>query len=226
MSCKTLLPVHIDPQINRLDEAGCERLTPIEGALSQLPGFHDPRTVDARYLSAMADEYEAGAFYDFEEDLRSLIRYAQQHYPRLGTIAAVKEVFAALDIEATIIEWYESGKAPYLFDIRIRLSNAKDVFGEKEYRALVRLVDFGKNARSHLDTVLFLLPPITVPVTTTTLPVHLNVQPHLPIDEIITSGLESAAAWMFDPAMHVPIAQTITTDDTNLQGGYKWQIEV
>ena len=149
MSCETLLPTHIDPKINRLDETGCERLTLVEWALGQLPTLHNPGTIDARYLHAMADEYEAGAFYDFEEDLRSLIQYAQQHYPRLGTVAAVKEVFAALNIEASVIEWYESGKDPYLFDIDLSLTDRE--ITPQLVASLRRLVMFTKNARSHID---------------------------------------------------------------------------
>ena len=149
MACKTLLPTHISTQINQLDLLGCERLQGFKEAADTLPKLYNPSEIDPRYLAAMADEYEAGVFYDFEDDLRSLIGYAQRHYPRLGTVAAVKEVFVALDIEATVIEWHESGKDPYLFDIDLSLTNR--AIAPELAASLRRLVLFTKNARSHID---------------------------------------------------------------------------
>ena len=149
MACKTLLPTHINKQINELDLLGCERLQGFREAADTLPTLYDPAEIDPRYLAAMVDEYEAGAFYDFDEDMRALIGYAQRHYPKIGTVAAVKEVFAALDIEATIIEWYESGKAPHLFDIDLSLTDR--AITSELAASLRRLVLFTKNARSHID---------------------------------------------------------------------------
>ena len=149
MACKTLLPTHINAQINELDLLGCERLQGFREAADTLPTLYNPAEIDPRYLATMVDEYEAVAFYDFEEDMRALIGYAQRHYPKMGTVAAVKEVFAALDIEATIVEWYESGKAPYLFDIDLSLTD-REITPELA-ASLRRLVVFTKNARSHLD---------------------------------------------------------------------------
>ena len=152
MACKTLLPTHINEQVNELDLLGCERLQGFREAADTLPTLYDPFEIDPRYLAAMVDEYEAGAFYDFEGDMRALIGYAQRHYPKMGTVAAVREVFAALNIEATIVEWYESGKAPYLFDIDISLTDKE--ITPALVATLRRLVLFTKNARSHIDELI------------------------------------------------------------------------
>jgi hypothetical protein len=95
MSCKTILPTNIDEVINALDLLGCERLTDIKEQIKKAENFNNPLKIDEEFLPLMVDEYEAGAFRDFESNLRELVRFAQQNYPKLGTVEAVKKVFEA-----------------------------------------------------------------------------------------------------------------------------------
>ncbi|NPA64046.1 MAG: phage tail protein I [Epsilonproteobacteria bacterium] len=152
MSCKSLLPTNLDPAVNALDIAGCERLKQIEEALKAIEDFHDAMKINERFLDLLADSYEANRFKEFEPRARELILYAQRHYPKLGTVAAVKEVMHAFGLEAEVKEWFETGKEPYLFDLDLSISDRP--ITKELVEQIFRLVEFTKNIRSKLGELL------------------------------------------------------------------------
>ena len=152
MSCKTILPTNLDEKINALDLVGCERLSSLREAIRKIENFNNPLKIDEDFLNLMVDEYEAWNFKDFEEDLRNLIFFAQKNYPKLGTVEAVKKVFEALEVEAEIKEWFETGKEPFTFDLDLSLTN-KEITPELVDK-LKKLIEFTKNIRSRLDELI------------------------------------------------------------------------
>ena len=152
MSCKTILPTNLDEKINALDLVGCKRLSSIREAIKKIENFNNPLKIDEDFLNLMVDEYEAWNFKDFEEDLRNLIFFAQKNYPKLGTVGAVKKVFEALEVEAEIKEWFETGKEPFTFDLDLSLTN-KEITPEIVDK-LKKLIEFTKNIRSRLDELI------------------------------------------------------------------------
>ena len=152
MSCKTILPTNLDEKINALDLVGCERLSSLREAIRKIENFNNPLKIDEDFLNLMIDGYEAWNFKDFEEDLRNLIFFAQKNYPKLGTVGAVKKVFEALEVEAEIKEWFETGKEPFTFDLDLSLTN-KEITPELVDK-LKKLIEFTKNVRSRLDELI------------------------------------------------------------------------
>ena len=148
MSCKTILPTNIDEIINALDLVGCERLIKTKEQINKIENFNNALKIDEEFLSLMIDEYEAGAFRDFESNLRELVRFAQQNYPKLGTVEAVKKVFEAVGIEANLEEWFSYGGEPYHFKIK-----ADSISDEQTWIKLKNLIAFTKNVRSVLDSI-------------------------------------------------------------------------
>ncbi len=152
MSCKSILPTNIDEKINALDVIGCEELEKIQEALRAIEDFHDALHIDERFLEILADSYEAKRFKDFEPRARELILYAQKHYPKLGTVAAVKEVLYAFGLDAEVKEWFETGKPPYIFDLDLSVSDRP--ISKELIEQIMRLVEFTKNVRSKLGELL------------------------------------------------------------------------
>ncbi len=152
MSCKSILPTNIDEKINALDVVGCKELAKIQEALGAIEDFHDALKIDERFLDALANNYEANRFKDFEPRARELILYAQKHYPKLGTVAAVKEVLYAFGLDAEVKEWFETGKPPYIFDLDLSVSDR--AITKELVEQIMRLVEFTKNIRSKLGELL------------------------------------------------------------------------
>ena len=155
MSCKSILPTNIDEKINALDVVGCEEIAKIQEALGAIEDFHDALQIDERFLDALADSYEANRFKDFEPRARELILYAQKHYPKLGTVAAVKEVLYAFGLDAEVKEWFEYKGKPYYFRVVIYPDNAKLRFTKEMFAKISFLIEMAKNIRSHLDGYIF-----------------------------------------------------------------------
>jgi len=152
MSCKTILPTNIDKIINILDEVGCRDIEALQERLNNLCNMHNPLKVDEKFLGLLADEYGAYFFKEFESKKREVISYAQQHYKKLGTISAVKDVFKALNIEVRVKEWFETGKDPYIFDLDLSLVDRQ--ITPDLIKTLKKMIGLVKNARSKLDELI------------------------------------------------------------------------
>lgn len=107
--------------------------------------------VDASALPHLAEQFhvaglEGWELAETEEEKRTLIKKAIELHRYKGTLWAVKHVFKTLNIQADIVEWFENGKEPYTFNVKLMFE--KDV---KYLKQLFDLIDAYKNVRSHYN---------------------------------------------------------------------------
>jgi phage tail P2-like protein len=151
MSSETLLPTNIDPILQALEAAGAEWIGEIAKENKKARYFADPIEIDETFLGLLAESFGAERFRKFEPRDRELIDYARRHYPKLGTVAAVKKVMEAFGLEPDVIEWFDSGKDPYLFDVDLSVSDRP--ISHELLAEVTALIAFAKNARSKLGEV-------------------------------------------------------------------------
>jgi len=217
MSCKTILPTNLDEKINALDLLGCERLSEIKEQIKKIKDFNNPLKINENFLNLMIDGYEAWNFKDFEEDLRNLILFAQRNYPKLGTIEAVKKVFEAIGVEATLKEWFEYDGKPYHFKVFVSA-----VKKEEDWIKGVKLLNFVKNERSRLDSVgikkdLFLnIYKANVYKTVQKANIYLRINPNVKKSFINQGGVKRKVL-KIDINVHIPIVNV--TNSLNYFGG-------
>lgn len=85
----------------------------------------------------------------FLTDRQSKINFIQNYIELKrykGTKKGIKYVLELLDIDATIVEWFENGGEPYTFDIDIEYPEDMTI---ERIKFLTSLVDTYKNTRSH-----------------------------------------------------------------------------
>ena len=153
MNTETILPTHIDPEINALDVTGAERIEALSEELDEAKKLRDPLTVDARFLSVLADEYQPIVFRDGmpERRQRRVISRALWAHRHRGTPGAMKSVFRAIGVRAEIEEWFEYEGEPYHF--RLDLSSEEDEITPALMRRVTRVANEYKNVRSKLDEI-------------------------------------------------------------------------
>ena len=152
MSCNTILPKNIDEAINALDLVGCERIGGVQEQIAKIEHFNDALEIDEAFLALMVDEYEAmflSALQEFEK--RKLVHFAQNFYPKLGTVYAVKEVLKVFEIETELKEWFDYEGDPYHFKVVLTPQTTAYSFDEAMFLRITSLIDRVKNVRSRLD---------------------------------------------------------------------------
>ena len=85
------------------------------------------------------------------QEKRNLIKHAIELHRHKGTPYAIKKVFQALGLEATLQEWFDYNGDPYKFKMLVK-SVIQD---EETYRKLIELINEYKNVRSWLDAIGF-----------------------------------------------------------------------
>ena len=156
MSIKTILPTHIDKQINQLDIIGAKRLKELEDEVSIVKDFREPLKIEESFLEALADSYETEFWSDITPlEKRKMVRASQKFYRRVGTPSAVKQVLESLDIKSRLDEWWQYGANAYHFRVALNPQRAELIFDEKMFKRLIELIDKVKSIRSKLDGFLF-----------------------------------------------------------------------
>ena len=152
--CTNLLPDLYGKNVHQLERLGCERLRPIEEAISTLPDIRDARRVDARFLEALADELQT-YFLDglTETQQREAIARSLELHRIKGTIGAVEKALDVMGLGARVNEWFDTGKDPYTFDVEIGIRDDR-VITQQIVETLRQYVEEFKNLRSHLDEVI------------------------------------------------------------------------
>lgn len=148
MSSLTLLPPNESIELKNTDIA----------LRSVVPDYLDaidfnPMTCDAKLLPYLAQCWQV-LYWDeawSEDEKRRFIRDAPLVHRHIGTPFAIKKMFEALDIEANITEWYESGGEPYTFDIELSLKS-KEITPDVLLR-LRKYVEVYKNVRTQLNDI-------------------------------------------------------------------------
>jgi len=85
------------------------------------------------------------------QEKRNLIKHAIELHRYKGTPYAIKKVFQALNLDATLQEWFDYNGEPYKFKVLVK-SVIQD---EETYRKLIELINEYKNVRSWLDAIGF-----------------------------------------------------------------------
>jgi len=85
------------------------------------------------------------------QEKRNLIKRAIELHRYKGTPYAIKKVFRALNLDATLQEWFDYHGDPYKFKVLVK-SVIQD---EATYRKLIELINEYKNVRSWLDAIGF-----------------------------------------------------------------------
>ena len=111
----------------------------------------DPMTCDARLLPYLAQCWQV-LYWDeswSEAEKGRFVRDAREVHRHIGTPYALTKMFEALDIGATVVEWYEYGGEPYHFNIDFALRNKEITYEMTE--KLRKYVDVYKNVRTVLN---------------------------------------------------------------------------
>jgi phage tail P2-like protein len=85
------------------------------------------------------------------QDKRNLIKNAIELHRYKGTPYAIKKVFQALGLDASLQEWFDYNGDPYKFKVLVK-SVIQD---EDTYRRLIGLINEYKNVRSWFDAIGF-----------------------------------------------------------------------
>lgn len=81
---------------------------------------------------------------------RQAIKDSYFVHQKRGTIGAMRKALANLGANIRVIEWFESGKAPYTFAIQVGIFGNDD---PEVIKKILRVVDRTKNERSHLTGI-------------------------------------------------------------------------
>lgn len=86
-----------------------------------------------------------------EAKKRQVIKAAIVVHRHKGTPYAVEEAFRAINIRATVKDWFEYGGDPYKFKLAVDVLD--EGLDEATYAMIEEVVGKTKNVRSHLDTI-------------------------------------------------------------------------
>lgn len=153
MSTETILPTHIDPEINALDVTGAERIEALSEELDEAKKIRDPLTVDARFLPVMADEYQTYFIYQSmsEEERRQTIAASLRVHREKGSVGALRMAFEATGYPVEVQEWHEYQGDPYYFRLIVDVQGRE--IGDEQIKKISELTEEMKNIRSHLDYI-------------------------------------------------------------------------
>lgn len=88
-----------------------------------------------------------------KEQKAELIFNSPSIHIKKGTAWAVQEVVSSVIAKAKVVEWFEYGGDPYMFQIEIEKFNSTFV----DLGRLSQVIDTAKNLRSSLETFIFIL---------------------------------------------------------------------
>ena len=148
-----LLPGHFGTEVDALTRVGSDRLATLEQKSFSLSTLRDASVVDERYLSALSLDLQT-YFLSDNEPLSShkvAVANSQDIHRIKGTVASIERAFESFDMAAQIVEWWQSGKQPYYFDVEIGLRD-REITIELLTQIREMVMEF-KNVRSYLDEV-------------------------------------------------------------------------
>ena len=147
----------------------------------------------------------------------------------LGTVGAVEDAINVCWDNAHLVEWFNDGtldKGMFRIDVTLKADTTK-VYDNRLFALSNRLIKEAKNVRSKVDSFNIKLPTITAEVKVSSGVNPLKLHPFMRLDEmIISEAVNSESAWIYEPTLKSGVDESITLEDTNLIGGYKWQVEV
>jgi phage tail P2-like protein len=161
-------------------------------------------------------------------EAREYLNNAFEIHRHKGTVYAVKKAIAVMFGDAELKEWFDNDLTAGLFDVEVVIDpDPSKVYSSKRFSTAKRLIDDAKNVRCHLNIFNVRMPPITATVAVGTLKSPVILHPYLDINEVILGEITGVSGgWIFDPTLQTNINESVTLSDTNLIGGYQWQLEV
>ena len=89
-----------------------------------------------------------------ETQKRATIAASPKIHRQKGTVFAMKSALAALDLQATMKEWYTPGEngQPYTFSLHITLAQT-GIPDLRAWQKIAAVIESAKNARSHLSYI-------------------------------------------------------------------------
>ena len=150
---KDLLPVNLqgDKNIEGLCSA-IDKVFTLENDLSKLLVYLIDQ-VEESALAFLAWQFHIEGYDQAQtiQEKRNLIKHAIELHRFKGTPYAIKKVFQALNLDASLQEWFDYNGDPYRFKVLVK-SVIQD---EDTYLRLIELINEYKNVRSWLDAIGF-----------------------------------------------------------------------
>jgi phage tail P2-like protein len=150
---KNLLPANLQGDKNI--EAICsaiDKVFSLENDLSKLLVYLIDQ-VEESVLPFLAWQFHIEGYDQAQtiQEKRNLIKNAIELHRYKGTPYAIKKVFQALGLDASLQEWFDYNGDPYRFKVFVR----NIIQDEETYRRLIGLINEYKNVRSWLDAIGF-----------------------------------------------------------------------
>jgi len=189
----------------------------------------DPMTCHASLLPHIAAGYGSSIRGMNEPESRKYLATIERTKRHQGTVAAVVATLDVVWDDATLVEWFENPEELEVGEFGVDVVVEPDpdlVYDDRKFRLSRRLIDQAKNVRSHLKSFHVRLPPIVATVEVSTLKSPVMLHPYMDINELIQSGIETKAGWMYEPTVRTTIDEALNLDSIHIKGGYQWQVEV
>jgi phage tail P2-like protein len=108
---------------------------------------------DEKLLDLLAWQFHIEGYEQAQtiQEKRNLIKSAIELHRYKGTPYAIKKIFQALGLDASLQEWFDYNGDPYRFKVFVR----NIIQDEDTYRRLTELINEYKNVRSWLDAIGF-----------------------------------------------------------------------
>ncbi|WP_294963823.1 phage tail protein I [Sulfurimonas sp.] len=151
MKTQSLIPSFEDIKLHSADYVASETFKQLSSEIKAIETLANPLECDEKYLPFLAYAFKVD-FWDESlsiDNKRALITKSLELHKIKGTTGAVKKVFEALNMKATIKKWFEYEGEPYHFKIDLSVEDrpiTPDMIEELE-----KYVGLFKNVRSILD---------------------------------------------------------------------------
>lgn len=149
----SLLPSFEATPLHGVDLTAQSRFIEIATELEVIKDLTNPDKCKAEYLPFLAFAYNVD-FWDeslSEKEKRNLIKASFLLHQKKGTIWAIEKVFEALNLQASVEEWFEYNGEPYHF--KVNIESIGIAYTENDLKRLEKYVNYYKNVRSVIDEI-------------------------------------------------------------------------
>jgi phage tail P2-like protein len=151
---QSLIPLFEDIKLHSADYVARQTFKELSSEIKAIETLANPLECDEKYLPFLAYAFKVD-FWDESlsiDNKRALINQSLKLHKIKGTTGAVKKVFKALSMKATVEKWFEYGGEPYHFRIDLSLEDSE--ITPTRVKELTKYVCIYKNVRSILDELI------------------------------------------------------------------------
>jgi phage tail P2-like protein len=223
----SLLPVHYTKKEKDVESVFFDRVVRLKDEIGT-GSFLNPSICDEKWLPLLSDFYGGLISYESDKSLREQIVAIPKIRRKLGTVNTVKKALQSLGVTVEVLEWFKTESEPYSFKIQIFLTDdLTQVLKRDDFNKYEKLIERTKNVRSRFESFIVDIPTIRAVVKVSTESEALKVRPFMNINElIINNDISLNGGWSYKATAKTAINENIATSDTNIKGGYRWQVEV